>query len=255
MKRRSAVYTGTVRHRRFEPVANEFTYDTALFCLDLSEIPALFRFPGLFSYNKPGLFAFHRKNYLGDPAKPLDECVRDVVQERTGRRPDGPIRILTQISYFGFCFNPATFYYCYDSTGDRVDFIVTEITNTPWNERHAYVLERREEGKTIHFVFPKEFHVSPFMSMDMSYRWLFSAPEEKLLVHMDNFDPGATRRFFDATLNLKRREFTFAQVLFVLCLYPLMTVKTVFLIYYQAAKLWYKNVPFHTHPAKGEPAR
>ncbi len=250
MMRRSAIYTGRVRHRRMRPAGNEFTYGVCLFYLDLDEIPAIFSWPGLLSHKSPALFAFHRKNYLGDRARTLSEAVRDRVEKETGRRPQGPIRLLTQISYLGYCFNPVSFYYCFDAAGENVEFIVAEITNTPWNERHAYVLACRGAA-TETFEFPKAFHVSPFMSMDLKYRWFFSAPDERLLVHMENFMRGDAERFFDATLTLERGALNPATLARALLLYPLMTVKTVFLIHFQAIKLWMKRVPFHPHPSKG----
>jgi DUF1365 family protein len=247
---KSALYTGRVRHRRFGPAVNIFDYSVALFWLDLDEVPRLFKVPFLFWRDAPGLFAFHRKDYLGDGARPLDACVRDLVERKTGRRPAGPIRILTQIRYFGFCFNPVSFYYCFDPSGEKVDFIVSEITNTPWKERHSYVMECRRPHET--FSFKKEFHVSPFMPMDVDYRWRFSAPGPTLSVHMENARGGA--RFFDATMVLARRDWSAAAVALTLLAHPFMTFKTIFLIYWQALILRYKNTPFHPHPTRGETA-
>jgi hypothetical protein len=133
----SALYTGEVRHRRFAPAGNSFSYSVALFYVDLAEAPSLFRLPGVLGYDAPALFAFRRRDYFGDPKRPLDDCVREKIEHETGRRPEGPIRLLTQISYLGYGFNPVSFYYCFDAAGRRVEFILAEITNTPWNERHA----------------------------------------------------------------------------------------------------------------------
>ena len=100
--------------------------------------------------------------------------------ERTGARPAGPIRLLTHLRYFGYSFNPVSFYYVFDATDTRVETIVAEITNTPWKERHAYVLPvagaARAGGRAWRFSFEKQFHVSPFMPMDMRYDWRFGAP-------------------------------------------------------------------------------
>lgn len=251
MKLKSAIYTGRLRHRRFKPTGNAFAYSVCLFYLDLAELKQIFRWPLLASYNAPGLVSFRRRDYLGDPTRPLDECVRELVEKETGRRPTGPIRMLTQIAYLGYCFNPVTFYYCFDADDKRVESVVTEITNTPWHERHSYVLSFAGHNLIETFSFRKAFHVSPFMSMDLMYRWMFSVPGDKLLVHMNNSTGAGDPRFFDATLTVRRFAFSPFRFLWAVMLYPLMTMKTVFLIYYQALKLWLKQVPFYSHPSKG----
>lgn len=248
---RSAVYLGRVRHRRFEPVENAFEYDVCYFYLDLAEAPWFFRTPGLFGYNRPGLFAFRRSDYYGDPALPLDVAVRDRVEKETGRRPVGPVRLLTQIRYFGYGFNPVSFYYCFDRSGERVEAILAEITNTPWNERHAYVLRCGGEGALETFEFDKAFHVSPFMDMAQRYRWRFGSPGEELYVHMDNLNRDGGERLFDATLRLRRRPLTAGSVAAALALHPFMTLKTIAAIHWQALKLWAKRAPFYPHPAGG----
>lgn len=246
----SAIYTGTLRHRRFKPTGNAFSYSVCLFYLDLSEIPGIFNKTGLASLEKPGLVSFRRADYLGDPNQTLDVAVRDRVEKEMGVRPNGPIRMLTQITYLGYCFNPVTFYYCFDSADTHPQYIITEITNTPWHERHVYTLECKGTDME-QFAFPKNFHVSPFMGMDFTYEWLFSKPGNKLLVNMLNIDDTPSNRFFDATLTLNRTDFTTFNFAMAVLKYPLMTFKTVFLIYWQALRLWIKRVPFHAHPSKG----
>lgn len=252
----SAVYTGTVRHRRFEPRVRVLAHSVTYFFLDLEEIPRLFRFPFLFAYDRPALFSFVRKHFIGgrkEPVKSIADTVRERVREKHGFTPEGPIRLLAQISYFGFCFNPVVFYYCYDRTGERLEAIVAEITNTPWNETHAYVLRcSPSENARQKFEFEKTFHVSPFLSMDYGYAWTFTKPTNSLVVHMENHpnarNPGAKSVHFDATLTLHRHEWSFRAVAGALFRQPFMTLKTLSLIYIHAGILWMRRFTFYPHP-------
>jgi DUF1365 family protein len=169
----------------------------------------------------------------------------------TGIRPTGKIRLLTHLRYFGYNFNPVSFYYVFDEADQRVETIVAEITNTPWKQRHCYVLSTsrsEQHNQHWHWEFDKHFHVSPFMPMDMDYRWRFSAPDAVLRVHMENWQDDAKQ--FDATLTLKRQEISSASLARALLAFPLMTLQVVTLIHWQALKLFLKRVPFFTHPDK-----
>lgn len=243
----SALYEGTVRHRRFAPVPHAFSYTMFMAYLDLAELDEAFRGRWLWSASRPALARFRRQDHLGDPALPLDRCVRDLVEAKTGRRPDGPIRLLTHLAYYGWCFNPVSFYYCFDREGRRAEFIVSEVSNTPWLERHCYVHDRRDSpGDVLHARMKKEFHVSPFMDMDQEYGWSFRDPSARLTVHMENFEKGA--KLFDATMTLERRELTGPALAWALARWPFMTLKVVGAIHWQALKLWLKKVPVFTHP-------
>jgi len=248
---KSCIYEGRVRHRRFAPAENGFDYSIFMVWLDLAEIPRVFRGRRLWSTGRFSLAWFRRKDHLGDPSVPLDRAVRDLVEGRTGRRPLGPIRLLTHLRYFGYVMNPVSFYYCYDPAGRRVEFVVADVSNTPWGERHAYVLDRRESetpGDRLRFRFGKEFHVSPFMGMDQRYDWRFGTPGRRLVVHMENHEKGA--RVLDATLVLRRREITGPRLAWTLLRHPFMTGKVIAGIYWQALRLWWKRTPFHPHPKK-----
>lgn len=251
----SCLYFGRVEHRRHgggaDPVDNAFDYGLFMAWLDLAELERVFRGRWFWSTRRPALAWLRRADHFGDPSQPLDEAVRTLVAERTGRRPEGPIRLLAHLRYFGHCFNPVSFYYCYDAAGERVETIVAEVNNTPWGERHCYVLPRsaaRVRGPTQQFELEKEFHVSPFLPMETHYRWRFTEPGERLLVHLRNEQQG--RHAFDATLRLERREITGRSLAMALLRFPGMTLRVVALIYWQALKLKFKGAVFHAHPDK-----
>lgn len=247
----SFLYRGTVRHRRLAPTPHTFRYGVFQCYLDLADLPELFDRYWLWSARRPAPAWFRRADFLGDPAIPLDDAVRDAVERHGGPRPRGPIRMLAHLRYFGYVQNPVTFYYCFDAEDRAVETIVAEITNTPWRERHAYVLTPdADQGTrgTRRFAFDKAFHVSPFMDMDHTYDWRFNEPGRRLVVHMENFQGGT--KVFDATLSLRRSPVTGPSLAGVLARYPFMTAQVVTGIYWQAMRLWFKGTPFFVHPRK-----
>lgn len=250
----SCIYRGSVRHRRFHPTLHAFSYSLFMMYLDLEELPTLFTGRWLWSSERFALAQFRRADHLGDPHLPLDRAVRDLVEQRLGQRPQGPIRLLTHLRYFGYCFNPVSFYFCYDPSGRRVETIVAEVTNTPWNEQYSYVLGEafnKAPGNKKHYRFGKTFHVSPFIDMDTDYDWRFCEPGRQLTIHMENRNAGG--KFFDTTMTLTRKEISGAALAIALARYPFMTGKVIAAIYYQAFRLWLKKVPFYPHPNKRDP--
>jgi DUF1365 family protein len=240
----SCIYEGVIRHRRLEP-RREFRHRLALVYLDLEELPRLL--DGRLVSRRPGVVRFRRRDYLGDPAVPLDRAVRALVSERTGERPAGPIRVLTQLRSFGHCFNPVSFYYCFDAAGERLEAVVAEVTNTPWGERHAYVLGAGDaSGRVVNEQFEKAMHVSPFMGMNHRYDVRVSAPGRTLSVHIGSSRAGTT--VFDATLSLRRRELTRVSMARTTARYPFATVRVLALIYAHALGLKLAGAPVHPHP-------
>ncbi len=245
----SCLYRGRLRHRRYTPKAYEFEYGITMLYLDLAEMDDVFRGRCLWSASRPAPFRFRRSDHLGAPERPLDESVRNLFEERGMTRPKGPIRILTQLRYLGFCFNPVSFYYCFGSSDADIESFVAEVNNTPWGERHVYVMNSPEAvapGHSTTYCFEKVFHVSPFMGMDYAYRCVAGIPGKKLVVHMENLRND--EKHSDATLSLSRVPITTRALAREALLHPLVTQKTVAAIYFEALKLWWKGFPFFPHP-------
>lgn len=248
----SAIYTGRVFHQRFSPRRHGFDYKVFMMYLNLDELPTLFKHSRLWSYQRRNLAWFKRADYYGNPDTPLKQCIAELVFQSTGKRPQGSICMLTNMRYFGYCFNPVTFYYCFAPDGKTLQAMVSHITNTPWGEDYAYVHDFTESGpdensgKTAVFKFDKSFHVSPFMPMDIEYDWSFALHDDALQIHMKNLQNGA--QMFNATLDLQRKEISPARLNRLLISYPFMTLKVIAAIYWNALLLKLKRVPFYSHP-------
>lgn len=244
----SCLYVGTVRHRRIHPVEHCFQYRLCLVYLDLDELETVFRGRWLWSTGRPAWAWFRRHDHLGDPRRPLVECVRELAVQRLGRPLNGPVRLLTGLRYLGVLMNPVSFYYCFDETGTEIEAVVAEVNNTPWGERHCYVLDWHgsSTGQVLRTSHEKEFHVSPFLPMRMHYRWRLMPPGSRLTVQIDDIHEGAT--ILDAALVLTRRPINGRTLAAALMQFPLMSGKVLAGIYWQALKLWWKRVPYFPHP-------
>ncbi len=249
----SCLYVGQVRHRRFAPRQHSFSYTLFQLYLDLDELDSVFNKRIFWSTSGPNLAWFKRADHLGDPDTSLANAVRDAVEDETGMRPNGPIRLLTHLRYFGIGFNPVSFYFCFDSTGEKIEAVLAEVNNTPWGEQHCYVLsESLNTGSPnkMRFNIEKQFHVSPFMAIDMQYHWHLTKPNKKLAVHIENFKQD--EKVFDATLALKRKKISGKSLAEVLLRFPLITSKVMLAIYFEALRLWLKKTPFFQHSNKPE---
>jgi DUF1365 family protein len=239
----SAIYEGTIRHRRFAVRAQEFRHRVALMYLDLDELDVVLG--GRLTATRPGLVRFRREDYLGDPQVGLADAVRALLARQTGSAPAGPVRLLAHPRTFGHCFNPVSFYYCFNPD-EELEATVAEVTSTPSGERHAYVLGRSGEGPVLSASSAKRLHVSPFMGMQQRYLWRVATPGETLAVHIESQEH--ERRVFDATLALRRSPLSAGGLARVTARYPLATVRVLALIYGHAAALKLRGVPLHARP-------
>ncbi|MGI8429044.1 MAG: DUF1365 domain-containing protein [Solirubrobacteraceae bacterium] len=243
----SCLYEGTISHRRVHP-RQQFSHRLTLAYVDLEELPELLG--GRLVAPGPGLLRFRRRDYLGEHGGPLPDAVRDTVEEQLGDRPAGPIRVLTQLRSLGHCFNPVSFYYCFDAAGERVQALVAEVTNTPWGERHAYALRAGDDAsRVLTAEFDKALHVSPFMGMDHRYQARATTPAATLSVQIESRRAAAT--VFDATLALRRRELTRTSAAWMSARYPLASIRVLALIYAHAVGLKLSGAPLHRHPQAG----
>jgi len=245
----SGLYEGTVSHRRFGSVEREFTNELFMTYLDLDELPEVLDAARLWSARRPALAWFRRADYLGDPGVPLADAARDLVQERTGNRPAGPVRLLAHVRQLGHCFNPVTFLYCFAPGGERLEAVVAEVTNTPWGERHSYVLRddpERARGSVVREGFAKAMHVSPFMGMDHRYDIRLTEPGRELVVHIESHRRGDVA--FEATLSLRRHEITGPALDRALLCHPGMSLRVLAGIYGQAVRLKLRGAPVFGHP-------
>ena len=243
------IYSGRIRHRRFTPFNHSFNYPIFMVYFDIAKTEQMFNKSLIWNTNKPSLISFYRKDYHGDPGISLDKSVRSTILDKAGINVEGPIRLLTHLRYFGYCFNPVSFYYCFDKADQNIEVIMAEVTNTPWQERHCYFITQKTYGlKKLKIEMEKEFHVSPFWGMDHNYEWNFSVPDKNLTVHMINFLK--QNKVFDATLNLNRTKLNLSNLIIKTIKFPIITIRIVFRIHWQAFKLWFKGATFFVHPSK-----
>ncbi|MEZ8741776.1 DUF1365 domain-containing protein [Photobacterium swingsii] len=264
---RSGIYVGTVRHRRFTPVVHSFEYPLFMPFIDLDEVEELASKVNGFGFSKWHPARFLVTDYLNGQASNLAELkqgAQDKIAELTGEVITGKVFLLCQLRYFGLYFSPLNLYYLFDEQGEW-QYMLAEVSNTPWNERHYYAIPAVSRWESRLWQAPKAFHVSPFNPMEQEYRWQIKQPVEQLRVHLEvhGEDPAcdssatpdtdievekAITKIFDASMMMKHEPFTSSSLRKQMMVTPIMTAKVVIGIYWQALKLWIKGVRFHDHP-------
>lgn len=240
-----SIYEGKVLHERRGEHHRRFTNRIAMPIVDLEEVESLESLAPLWRAEQRAVMSFRRRDFMGDPARPLVSVVRDVVAERVGFRPEGPVLLLAHHRTWGWCFNPLALYYCYALDGETLQAVVADVTNTPWGEAHAYVLDTR--GGSENLELPKQMHVSPFLPMDLSYR--FHVPPPGNRCHFSIAVVRGDDVVFRAAFALVRRDMTRRELARALVRYPFLTHRVSLGIYLHAARLWLARVPFVAHPS------
>lgn len=262
----SGIYSGHVRHRRFTPVLHRFRYSMFMVYLDVDEIDALCDRVTGFGRSWFHFARFHRQDYIGG-AENINLAVENKIFELTGERISGKVCMLCHLRYGGLYFSPLNMYYVFDQQG-RWQYVLAEVSNTPWNQRHYYAIPAKQYWQQKHFIDDKAFHVSPFNPMVQDYVWQLSIPDSIVKIHLEvhskkdsfhregkkGFDENSNHnvevptKVFDATLAMQKQPFTSKILLRHLLITPIMTIKVVVGIYWQAFKLWRKGAPIYDHP-------
>jgi uncharacterized protein len=252
------LYSGTLRHRRFQPVHHEFTYKLFMAWLDIDRIPELMAQSPWTSYNRFNWASFEERDHFGDPQRSLRERVEQDASAHGVPLPDGPIFLLTHLRYLGYCFNPISYFFCYDRSG-HLDMVLAEVNSTFGESRNYWLWPQNQKpsANAFHYRCPKTMHVSPFMGMDLDYEFVLTEPGDRLVAHMNTIEQSAERNptqpFFDATLALDWQAWNSRSVSRVLLRHPWMTAKVIGAIHWQALRLFLKRVPVFTHPARIRP--
>lgn len=240
----SGIYAGTVRHRRFRPAEHAFTYDVFFAYLDVDRIPELMAATALASHDRFNCASFHEADHFGDPARPLRERLAGDAARHGLALPSGPIYLLTHLRYFGYTFNPVSFFYCFEPDG-RMPLVLAEVNNTFGETCNYWV----PGGGRIRAAAEKKFHVSPFIEPECRYDWEIGMPGESLALQLDVAQDG--QPLLDCTLLLKHRPWSTRELARALVRYPWMTVRVITAIHWQAIRLYFKGVPVVRHPGPG----
>lgn len=239
----SAIYRGRVGHERFTPRHHRLDYRVFSLYLDLDELPLLDAGLRLFGYNRRAFYSVHDRDH-GD-GSPLRDYVRDQLARAGLADVDGPVRLLCYPRILGYVFNPLSVYYCHDRAG-TLRALIYEVSNT-FGERHSYLIPATGDADVVRHGCDKEFYVSPFLPMDCHYDFEVRRPGERLAIAIRERCGG--ERVLDAWFGGRRLALSDGNLWSMAWHMPLMTLKVMGGIHWEALRLWAKGVPLHRRPA------
>ena len=240
----SCIYNGEVNHTRFKPVKHFLNYKTFSLFIDLDEIEQLDKSISIFSHNKFNIFSFYNKDHGDRDGNCLKKWVISNLKKYKIEGNISKIKILCYPRIFGYVFNPLSIFYCYEN--DKLKSIFYEVKNT-FNEQHTYIFKIKD-GEEIKQKCKKKFYVSPFMDMETFYNFKLIDPNQRLSVMIKQTDTEGT--VLTATQTGDKKEFNFKRLLINFFKYPLMTLKIISSIHFEALLLWKKGAIYRKRDKK-----
>ena len=242
----SAIYFGAVAHQRFRPKPHRLRYRLAQLLIDIDELEALAKRSRLLSHNRFNLIAFHDSDYGDRSNRPLREQVESLLHTAGITIDGGAIRLLTIPRIFGHVFNPISTWFCYTRDGG-LRATIYEVTNT-FKDRHFYVIPSEADNRgRIRQRCDKRLYVSPFMDIAMQYDFALKPPDARVSLCVTGSDSDG--RLIVASFIGKRDTLNDAALVRLLLSLPLMTIRVVLGIHWEAMKLWLKGIAIRRHPA------
>ncbi len=240
----SCIYNGVVTHKRFKPIKHFLKYNTFSIFVDLDELEKLDKSISIFSYNKFNIFSFYNKDHGKRDGRPLKDWVKNKLKDNKNFSKINKIYLLCYPRIFGYVFNPLSIFYCYNNK--KLKAIFYEVKNT-FNEQHTYIFKANGKDK-ISQNCKKKFYVSPFMNMSTYYNFKLLNPSKKLFISIKQTDK--IGKILTAIQTGERKRFNFSQLISNFFKYPLMTLKIITAIHFEALLLWKKGAKYRSRNKK-----